>query len=177
MAEAGAEVVGVDASQPMLKDLRARLKAVPAAIRKRVTLVHGDMRTAKLGRRFSLVICPFNTALHLYERTDVEQWLARVREQLAARGELVFDISMPLPDDLARDPRVPYRVPPFVHPNLGRVRYREHFDYDRVRQILFVSMFFTPAEGGQRRGDDAARASPVLSARDGSAAPLQRLRT
>lgn len=150
MAEAGAEVVGVDASAPMLADFRARLKKAPPAVRKRITLVHGDMRTTKVRRRFPLVICPFNTALHLYDRPDVEQWLARVREQLAKRGELVFDISMPLPEDLARDPSVPYPIPPFVHPTLGKVRYREYFDYDRVRQILFVSMLFKPTKGEEQ---------------------------
>lgn len=148
MAEAGAKVSGVDLSGPMLADLRARLGAAPPAVRKRIATHHGDMRTTKLGRRFPLVICPFNTALHLYERADVEQWLARVREHLAARGELVFDISMPLPEDLARDPNEAFRIPPFDHPTLGRVKYREHFDYDRVRQILFVSMIFTPKRGG-----------------------------
>lgn len=150
MAEAGAKVVGVDLSEPMLADLRTRLAKAPAAVRKRIAVHHGDMRTAKLRtrsgarQRFPLVICPFNTALHLYDRADVEQWLARVKEHLAPRGELVFDISMPLPEDLARDPNESFRIPPFEHPTLGRVKYREHFDYDRVRQILFVSMIFTP---------------------------------
>lgn len=150
MAEVGASVVGVDASAPMLADLRARLKKKPLAVRRRVEVHEGDIRTTKLRRKFPLVICPFNTALHLYDREDVERWLARVREHLARGGELVFDISMPLPEDLARDPSQAYRIPPFEHPTLGPVKYREHFDYDRVRQIQFVSMFFTPQKKGAR---------------------------
>ncbi|MBX3228359.1 MAG: class I SAM-dependent methyltransferase [Labilithrix sp.] len=150
IAQAGVEVVGVDASRPMLADLRARLRREPVAVRRRVTAKHGDLRKVKLGRRFPLVICPFNTALHLYDRADVEQWLARVREHLAPRGELVFDVAMPMPEDLARDPAAPYRIPPFEHPTLGHVRYREHFDYDRVRQVLFVSMVFEPKRGEER---------------------------
>jgi len=134
----------------MLADLHARLKKEPLAVRKRVSGVHGDLRTTKLGRRFPLVICPFNTALHLYDRADVEQWLARVKEHLTPKGTLVFDISMPMPEDLARDPRAAFRIPPFEHPTMGRVRYREHFDYDRVRQILFVAMIFEP-KGGEER--------------------------
>jgi SAM-dependent methyltransferase len=149
IAQAGASVTGIDASKPMLRDLRARLKRESAAVRKRVTVHHGDLRTTKLGQRFPLVICPFNTALHFYDRTDVEQWLARVKGHLTPRGELVFDVSMPLAEDLARDPSMAYRMPPFEHPSLGRVKYREHFDYDRVRQILFVSMYFTPKNGDE----------------------------
>jgi SAM-dependent methyltransferase len=142
IARAGAKVTGIDHSRPMLDHLRGRLKDEPPAVRRRVKLVEGDIRTTRLGQRFPLVICPFNTALHLYTRHDVERWLDRVREHLLPEGELVFDISMPIPKDLARDPAVPYRTPPFDHPTAGRVRYREHFDYDAVRQILFVSMFF-----------------------------------
>jgi SAM-dependent methyltransferase len=144
IARAGIAITGIDHSRPMLDHLAERLKVEKPATRRRVKLVEGDMRTTRVDERFSLVICPFNAALHLYTREDVEAWLDRVREQLAPDGELVFDISMPVPKDLARDPGTPYRVPPFVHPTAGRVSYREHFDYDRVRQILFVSMFFEP---------------------------------
>jgi SAM-dependent methyltransferase len=144
-ARAGVEVTGLDHCGPMLDHFRELLKSEPPAIRRRVRLHEGDMRAARVKARFPLVTCPFNTALHLYTREDVEQWLARVKEHLEPKGELVFDISMPVNEDLARDPNVPYRVPPFEHPTAGRVSYREHFDYDRVRQILFVSMFFEPA--------------------------------
>lgn len=144
MARAGAEVTGIDHSRPMLDHLRERLKAEPPEVRRRVKLRQGDFRSARLRRRFPLVICPFNAVLHLYTRVDVERWLARVKDHLEPRGELVFDISMPVPSDLARNPSVPYHSAPFDHPTAGRVRYREYFDYDRVRQILFVAMHFDP---------------------------------
>lgn len=134
----------------MIDDLRTRLASEPPAVRKRLVLHHGDIRKKKLHRRFPLVICPFNTALHLYTRIDVEQWLARVREHLEPRGELVFDISMPVQEDLARDPNEAFRTPAFEHPTAGRVAYKEHFDYDPVRQIQFVSMIFEPKPRGKR---------------------------
>jgi SAM-dependent methyltransferase len=149
IARDGARVVGIDHSRPMLDDLEERLRAEAPGVRRRITLVEGDLRAALPIRRSRapLVICPFNTALHLYTRSDVEAWLARVTQQLEPGGELVFDVSMPIVKDLARGPSVPYRVPPFDHPRVGRVRYEEHFDYDPVRQILFVSMFFRPVRG------------------------------
>ncbi len=145
MARDGVHVTGIDHTAAMLAHLRELLAREPKGVQRRVELHEGDVRTKRLGQRFPLVICPFNAALHLYTRVDVEQWLARVREHLEPGGELVFDISIPIPKDLGRDPKVAYRVPPFKHPTAGRVSYREHFDYDRVRQILFVSMFFQPA--------------------------------
>ena len=144
MARAGARVVGVDHSRPMLADLARRLADEPAAVRARVEAHFGDMRRTKLGRRFRLVLAPFNVLLHLYVRADVERFLARVREHLAPGGRFVMDLSMPMPEDLARDPLKPHHAPRFRHPSAGVVRYREHFDYDRARQILFVTMEMTP---------------------------------
>ncbi|MBX3189170.1 MAG: class I SAM-dependent methyltransferase [Labilithrix sp.] len=144
VARSGVSVWGVDRSRPMLRDLRARLAREPAALRARVTARAGDMRRVRLKRRFTLAICPFNTVLHLYTRQDLEAWLARVREHLSPRGELVLDASMPILEDLADEPGTAYTMRPFVHPSAGLVNYREVFDYDRVRQILFVSMCFEP---------------------------------
>ena len=144
MARTGATVVGIDHARPMLRDLARRLKEESPEVRARVTTRFGDMRTKKLGRRFPLVIAPFNVLLHLYVRQDVERFLARVREHLAPGGRFVMDLSMPMPEDLARDPLRPHHAPRFRHPSAGVVRYKEHFDYDRARQILFVTMEMTP---------------------------------
>jgi len=143
MARSGAEVTGVDHSRPMLADLRARLAREPPEVRARVRAVRGDLRTARIGRRFPLIVATFNTALHLYTRYDVEQFLACVRLHLAPRGRFVVDLSMPSPADLARDPSRPFRAPRFRHPTAGVVvNNRERFDYDPVRQVLFVAMEF-----------------------------------
>jgi SAM-dependent methyltransferase len=150
IARGGAEVVGIDQSRAMLADLRARLKKQPPEVRARITTRTGDMRKVTLGKRFPLVICPFNTALHLYTREHMEQWFSRVREHMEPRGELVLDISMPILEDLADEPGTSYSMKPFVHPSAGLVDYREVFDYDRVRQILFVSMCFEPKARGQK---------------------------
>src|SRR5262249_28745289 len=151
IARHGVAVTCVDHSRPMLADLRVRLAEEPASVRSLVTVVHGDMRRVKLGKRFPLVICPFNTALHLYTRADLEAFFARVRAHLAPHGELVVDLSIPVMQDLLRDPTRPYKMPKFRHPTTGEiVRYTEHFDYDRVRQVLFVAIEFTP-EGAPDR--------------------------
>jgi SAM-dependent methyltransferase len=142
LARDGVEVTGIERSAPMIADLYARLAKEPAGVRTRVTLKRGDMRRATTGERFPLVICPFNTALHLYARQDVEQWLACVRRQIEPRGELVLDVNMPIMEDLADPPGTSYPLDPVTHPTLGRVPYAEAFDYDRVRQIQFCSMCF-----------------------------------
>jgi SAM-dependent methyltransferase len=158
IARHGVEVVGVDHSGPMVSDLRARLKREPAEVRRRVRVVRGDMRRVRLGRRFPLVVCTFNTALHLYERDDVERFLARVREHLAPRGRFVVDLAMPHAPDLARDGAKAFHAPRFRHPTTGAlVNNREHFDYDPVRQVLFVSMEFEPLTRVAERGGRSVR--------------------
>jgi SAM-dependent methyltransferase len=151
MARAGVPVVGVDHSAPMLSDLRSRLRLEPREVRARVKAVRGDMRILRLHRRFGLVLATFNTALHLYTRSDVERFLARVREHLNPRGRFILDLSMPQLEDLARPPSRPFHAARFLHPTAGVVvNNRERFDYDCVRQVLFVSMEFEPvAEVGR----------------------------
>jgi SAM-dependent methyltransferase len=149
MARAGCDVWGIDWSAPMLEDLARNLAAEPSEAGKRVRATAGDMREARLHRRFPLVLCTFNTLLHLYTRQDVEQFLERVKGHLAPGGRFVFDVSIPQPADLDRDPDRTYSAPRFRHPTTGQmVKYAERFDYDPGRQILFVTMEFTPLDGG-----------------------------
>jgi SAM-dependent methyltransferase len=152
LARAGHELTGVDLSRPMLDAFRATLAAEPAAVRRRVKLVEGDMSQVALRRRFPLVICPFNALLHLYDRASLEAFFARVHAHLAPGGRFVFDISVPAPEDLARDPSRAYRVPPFRHPTAGCVvKYEEYFAYDHVSQVLHVDFVFTERDDPSHR--------------------------
>jgi len=152
LAHAGVEVTGVDLSAPMLADLRARLRRAGPEVGSRVVVRRGDMRRLALGRRFELVLCTFNTFLHLYTRTDVERFLARVRAHLAPRGRFVFDVSVPMAEELARDPARVFRAPRFRHGGTGElVRYGEQFRYDPLTQVQLVDMIFEPVGAPARR--------------------------
>lgn len=147
LARAGISVVGVDASAPMLRAFEEKSKAEPASVRSLLTLRRGDMRSLRLGLRFPLVIAPFNVILHLYTRTDVERFFARVKEHLTPRGRFVFDFSLPRPEDLALDSGRWYGAPRFKHPSGKLVRYAESFAYDSLAQTLRMSFRFTPVDG------------------------------
>jgi SAM-dependent methyltransferase len=149
IAREGIDIVGVDRSAPMLEDLRARLKLEQEDVRRCVATKRGDLRSFRAPGLFSLIFCPFNTFLHLYTREDVERTLERVRKHLAPGGRFVLDVSIPQPSELARSPSRAYSTSPFVYPGVGRVRYRERFDYEALRQVLFVSMEFEPESGAE----------------------------
>lgn len=147
LAQHGLHVTGVDHSAPMVASLRARLKDEPQDVRKRVTIRRGDMKRVRVNKKFSLVFCGFNTALHLYTRTDVERFFARVRAHMKPTGTFVVDITPPNAIDLARDPERAYYAGRLRHRGDGRiVKNHEYFDYDPISQVLSVSMLFTPID-------------------------------
>ncbi len=150
LARAGFEVVGVDASQNMLDRLTQKVERAPRAVRERLSVRAGDMRRVRLGRRFPLVVAPFNVFLHLDSRQDAERFLARVREHLEPEGEFVFDVSVPHPDDLGADPEEWHRAPRFVHPKTKRwTQQAERFEYDPMRQTLLIESELRPQGGNE----------------------------
>ena len=151
IARRGMAVVGVDLMPEMLAQAERRLAREPRAVRERVELLRGDLRRVRLGRRFPLVISPFNVFMHLYERRDWERALATVAAHLRPRGRLVFDVLLPDALELARHPTRIYRGRSVRLPGDGRrYRYGERFDYDPVRQLQKVTMVFEDDEDPTR---------------------------
>lgn len=147
IAKRGIELVGVDRMPEMLARARERLARLPAGTKKHVTLRRGDLRNVRVGRRFPLVISPFNVFMHLYERRDVERALATVREHLEPRGRFVFDVLLPDPKALARDPSRVYRCGTIRLPSDGRrYKYGENFQYDAIGQVQLITMAFQSVE-------------------------------
>lgn len=141
----GVELVGVDLVPEMLEKARENLARDPDAAA-RITLHRGDLRTFRLDRVFPLVISPFNVLMHLYTRADFDAAMETVRAHLAPGGTFVFDVLVPDPVALARDPHKWFRCG-YVKPR-GEVkqRYDERFEYDPVTQVQIISMAFTPVD-------------------------------
>jgi SAM-dependent methyltransferase len=152
LAQDGLEVTVLDASEPMLARGRARaVELLDPAARRRLRFVQGDMRDFALRRKYPLVIAPFNVLLHLYEPDDFARCFRAVGRHLARDGRFVFDVRVPIPSELARNPDRVYKGRPFRHPTLGyRVEYDESFRYDPIKQVQHVTMRFHPGEGAPR---------------------------
>ena len=150
LARAGVDVVLVDRMRTMLDRASERLAKETRAVRARVELVEADLRSLSLGRRFPLVIAPFNVFQHLYTREDVEEALDVVRRHLEPGGVLFFDVLLPDPDSLACDPLKFYKQRAITHPRDGRrYAYYESFDYDDDRQIQTTVIRFEALEDGE----------------------------
>ncbi len=96
-AEAGCTITGLDQSESMLQRCRAKVGELPPEIRKRVTLVHGDMTGFDLGRMFDLVIVPFRPVQHLITVEEQLRFLQCARKHLVRDGRLAFDVFHPDP--------------------------------------------------------------------------------
>jgi SAM-dependent methyltransferase len=98
LARDGHEVVAVDRSPYMLRELRRRLEDEPEDVRERVRAVEGEL--AGLGRLylepgFPLILMAMNTFQVLTEPDDRLACLTAARELLAPGGELCFDVALP----------------------------------------------------------------------------------
>ena len=143
IAELGVDVVGVEPMAPMLERARERLSKRPLDVQRRVELRQGSLERLRLKRRFPLVIAPFNVWMHLYTRPQIERGFATVRHHLSPRGRFVFDVLLPDPVSMARNPSRRYRGGQVPHPRGGiKYRYGEYFSYDPMTQIETTIMDF-----------------------------------
>jgi SAM-dependent methyltransferase len=91
IARAGARVVGLDLSEAMLAQARAKLQAEPKELQERTRLAHGDMTDFDLRATFRLVIIPFRPFQHLVTVDAQMACLRCVHAHLVNGGRLVMD--------------------------------------------------------------------------------------
>lgn len=140
----GAHVVGIESMDTMRERAEIRLRKQPKRVQRRVTFADGDFRTLDLGETFDQVIAPFNALMHLYTAEEFEQTLDVVRRHLKPNGLFRFDVLLPDPAALARDPSRLYRGNKVTLPATGlRYHYAERFSYDALTQVQIVEMVFT----------------------------------
>jgi SAM-dependent methyltransferase len=141
LARAGLDVTGVDLSDGMLTVARHKLPALPADVRRRVTLVLGDMTALHLGRRFGFVFVPFRSFQHLLTIELQRQAVAAMRHHLEPAGRLALHLFDPRLDLLTGQSPITQRLSG-THPETG-YRYvgevlRTSFDYiGQIRRDLW----------------------------------------
>jgi SAM-dependent methyltransferase len=84
----GYDGYGIDASDRMIGHARAR---TPPELKSRLAFEIGDVRSARLGRRFDAVLALFHVASYQTTNEDLAAMLATVREHLAPDGVFVCD--------------------------------------------------------------------------------------
>ena len=91
LAEAGHEVVGIDATKQMLELAQKKADSLPDDVRSRVSFLEGDFRNFELQRRFRLVIIPFSFQYCL--TTDQQlACLSSIKKHLTDDGVFILDL-------------------------------------------------------------------------------------
>lgn len=145
LAEAGADVTGLDLSAPMLECARQKAEA------RRITVewVQADCRDFALERSFGLVFFPANSLLHLLHWRDLQACFAQVRAHLKPGGAFAFEIFNPSLALLTRNPAERCPVGAYSDPDGGAlVTVTENSVYDSATQINHIRWFY--------RSDDQA---------------------
>jgi Methyltransferase domain len=142
IAQSGVEIVGADLSKSMLDTACA--KALRAGVK--VQFLEADMRSFDLPGKFSTILIPGNSLLHLFTPEDLKHCFACVRRHLDVNGRLVFDISKWDLAMLARDPAVRFPVM-----TVNDVTIEETATYDAANQIRHIVWYFSRPGGADFR--------------------------
>jgi SAM-dependent methyltransferase len=135
LARAGSDVTAVELSENMIEV--GRKKGTP------VEWVRGDMRSVKLGRRYRLAICAFNSFLCLPSPDDALAYLHNAREHLQPGGLLGIEVSAFSPEELYDPPGGPQLRHDFTRElpqgDLNRFSISR---YDAASQLLTMRLFY-----------------------------------
>ncbi len=155
----GYEVTGIDASATMLRQCEERLAKLSPELKARARVQRSDFRTVDLGQRFPLVLCAFNSFMHLYTRADVEQFLAVVKRHLLPGGVFAFDVMNPDVAWLSRDPHRRWARTRFRHPvTLEPLVYTTNHLWDGERQLLWMNIYYASrGVDGEAGGEHVVR--------------------
>jgi SAM-dependent methyltransferase len=147
IAQSGIEIIGADLSKPMLE--AARAKAREAGVQ--VQFVEADMRSFDLPGKFSAILIPGNSLLHLLSIGELRQCFASVRRHLAPNGRLVFDVSKWDLARLAPDAADRHPVQSVRDPKRGEITIEETATYDAAEQVRNIVWYFSaPGEADFR---------------------------
>lgn len=146
LAEEGLRICGLDISASMLA--LARSKAEQRDLR--IEWFKGDCRDFHLGRRFRVILIPWNSIALIHELSELEACFRCVKQHLTENGRFIIDFFNPRLDFLIRDPSERRPVGEYDDPDgRGKVVVEESNEYDRATQINVIRWIFTIKSQGR----------------------------
>lgn len=95
IAETGMKLIGIDNSLNMLKVAKDKIARKPIYVQRNIELVHARMQNFSLKKKFSLIICTFNTFMNMTRGQDQLQVLKNVYRHLERNGLFINEIFIP----------------------------------------------------------------------------------
>ena len=144
VARAGATVVGIDRSAPMLDRARKRVKR--ARLQSQVQLVRGDIRHLPFpDQSFPLVMAPYGILQSLLVKRDLTRTLAAVSRVLTRKGTFGLELVADLPAWDEYSKRISMRGR--RGPNGKPITLMESVTQDRTRRITRFEQEFIEGRG------------------------------
>lgn len=97
MLKTGADVHGIDVSDPMLEILKEKLPS-----EKQFRISNQNIIDFHFDFKFNLIMAPFRVMMHLTEKDDQLRALNNVRDHLEENGIFIFDVFIPDPAQLIK---------------------------------------------------------------------------
>lgn len=142
----GVRVVALERAPQMLEVLERR--AAGLGVRERLTALQGDFRDFDCGRRFRLVVCPFNGFAHLHQAEELRQALGAVARHLDPQGALVCDV---LRLEAHHAANAAHLTPYFEHPDTGvPCRVLETIRFDAETSRVRIELTLTAMRGPEQ---------------------------
>jgi SAM-dependent methyltransferase len=135
------EVVGIDASEPMLEQARARYSTSEA-----IRFVAGDFRDFHLDRSFDFVVCAFNSLNYVGNVAELRSVFSRVAEHLRPGGLFVFDALTEFGMKLLSGS--------YLHVKIDAMRFAMRFVYDPASRTEWTEVYLPS-------GTEAHSRSPI----------------
>jgi len=142
LAAEGARVVGIDRSPAMLERSRRKLASQPH-LKRRVTLVEGDVLDATLPGPFKLILMTYNGFLQFTTQAGQLAALRRFAALLADDGLLVLDLPNAGEAFAAQDDGTLVLERTFTEPESGHLVMQQSVSaLDRVTQRLHITWIY-----------------------------------
>ncbi len=137
LAIAGLSVTSLDRSPSMLAEMHRRMSSLPDEVRRRITIIEGDMTEFSLRRRFALVILS-NSFAHLLTTERQLSMLRCVRRHLRPDGVFILDFY----PAATMDEHISFEEPARSLPDGRMVSRSGVIDCDMARQIMTVHLLY-----------------------------------
>ena len=143
LAQEGYEVWGIDNSDQMLKIFENKLKKENPDVSGRIHISNRGMQNFDLGKKFKLIIIPFNSFLLLTDRKELDSCLECCRNHLDEGGVLIVDVFAPNFELCAvKEPKIQF-LQHFYVPHIKKVVVQwEYAKRDMGNQIIDIDFLY-----------------------------------
>jgi SAM-dependent methyltransferase len=142
IAQAGYEIHGIDNEPAMLERAEDRLNGMPA-LRKRLKLHAGDVRSYQMPTQFKLTLVPYNGMMHFHDQETQLQVLRQLRQWTRDDGTLILDLPNAGDVFASQDTEALTLERTFLEPESGHLIMQQSVSYlDRVQQLMRITWIY-----------------------------------